>query len=104
MLAARALATVSDDAERRPLMTAAAELRPPRAPAAAALSRRWLEAQLRDGVPDEAVNGLKTVVSELVNNAVVHGAGAITVRLERLSDAVRIEVVDEGTGSVPAIR
>jgi serine/threonine-protein kinase RsbW len=68
------------------------------------VSRRWLEKQLGDAVPQEAVNDLKTVVSELVNNAVVHGAGEIIVRLERLADAVRIEVVDEGTGSVPAIR
>jgi anti-sigma regulatory factor (Ser/Thr protein kinase) len=80
------------------------ELRPPRAPAAAALSRRWIEEQLGDGVGDETVNGLKTVVSELVNNAVLHGAGEITVRVERLPDAVRVEVIDEGSASVPAIR
>jgi LytS/YehU family sensor histidine kinase len=44
------------------------------------------------------------VVSELVNNAVVHGEGRITLDLRRTGDRLRVEVVDEGTGEAPAIR
>jgi anti-sigma regulatory factor (Ser/Thr protein kinase) len=36
------------------------------------------------------------MVSELVTNAVVHGVGAIWLRIDVEADAVRIEVADEG--------
>ena len=36
------------------------------------------------------------LVSELVTNAVVHGVGAISLRIDVEADAVRIEVADEG--------
>jgi anti-sigma regulatory factor (Ser/Thr protein kinase) len=36
------------------------------------------------------------MVSELVTNAVVHGVGAISLRIDVEADAVRIEVADEG--------
>jgi anti-sigma regulatory factor (Ser/Thr protein kinase) len=36
------------------------------------------------------------MVSELVTNAVVHGVGAISLRIDFEADAVRIEVADEG--------
>ena len=36
------------------------------------------------------------MVSELVTNAVVHGVGAISLRIDLEADAVRIEVADEG--------
>ena len=36
------------------------------------------------------------MVSELVTNAVVHGVGAISLRIDLEADTVRIEVADEG--------
>jgi anti-sigma regulatory factor (Ser/Thr protein kinase) len=36
------------------------------------------------------------MVSELVTNAVVHGVGAISLRIDVEADAVRVEVADEG--------
>ena len=36
------------------------------------------------------------MVSELVTNAVRHGIGAITLRIEAEPDAVRVEVADDG--------
>jgi anti-sigma regulatory factor (Ser/Thr protein kinase) len=36
------------------------------------------------------------MVSELVTNALVHGIGTITLRMDVETDAVRIEVSDEG--------
>jgi anti-sigma regulatory factor (Ser/Thr protein kinase) len=38
------------------------------------------------------------LVSELVNNAVVHGCGKIELQVERRGDAVWAQVSDEGTG------
>jgi anti-sigma regulatory factor (Ser/Thr protein kinase) len=36
------------------------------------------------------------MVSELVTNAVRHGVGAISLRIDVEADAVRVEVADEG--------
>jgi anti-sigma regulatory factor (Ser/Thr protein kinase) len=46
----------------------------------------------------------KLVATELANNAVVHGEGRITLRAELRDDAVRVEVIDEGSGNAPRIR
>jgi anti-sigma regulatory factor (Ser/Thr protein kinase) len=43
-------------------------------------------------------------VSELVNNAVVHGEGRIRLDAELRGEILRVEVVDEGEGTPPAIR
>ena len=40
------------------------------------------------------------MVSELVTNAVLHGVGAISLRIDADVDAVRIEVADEGNVAV----
>lgn len=40
------------------------------------------------------------MVSELVTNAVLHGVGAITLRIEAEPDAVRVEVADDGNVAV----
>ena len=49
-------------------------------------------------LPGELRKRLRLVVSELVTNAVRHGAGAIELRLWREDAVVRGEVVDEGGG------
>jgi len=36
------------------------------------------------------------MVSELVTNAIVHGVGAISLRIDVEADTVRVEVADEG--------
>jgi anti-sigma regulatory factor (Ser/Thr protein kinase) len=36
------------------------------------------------------------MVSELVTNALIHGVGAISLRIDVEADAVRVEVADEG--------
>jgi anti-sigma regulatory factor (Ser/Thr protein kinase) len=43
------------------------------------------------------------IVSELFSNAVLHGAGAVEVRLSRLAGRLRVEVLDEGTGGMPHV-
>ena len=44
------------------------------------------------------------MVSELVTNAVIHGHGAITLKLRVDGDDVYGEVVDEGGGFEPVVR
>jgi anti-sigma regulatory factor (Ser/Thr protein kinase) len=82
----------------------AVELVLPPTVAAAARTRRCIEEHVQPRVSDETAGHVKLVVSELVNDAVVHGEGAITIRLDVLRDAVRVEVIDEGSGSTPEIR
>lgn len=69
----------------------------PRSPDAVAQARRAAD-ELAAPLSGEQRNRLRLVVSELVTNAVRHGAGRIELRLWRDGDAVRGEVVDEGGG------
>jgi two-component sensor histidine kinase len=43
------------------------------------------------------------MVSELVTNALVHGAGVITIRITAGRDELMIEVADEGRGTVAIV-
>ena len=70
-------------------------VRLPREPTSAGLARRLLEEHLDTHRRDE-IDEAKTIVSELVTNAIVHGAGAIDLRVNRRRGRVRIEVRDEG--------
>jgi hypothetical protein len=67
----------------------------PREPAAGGVARRLLEVHLGTPIAEELADA-KTVVSELVNNAVIHGRGAIRLRVCRRRGRVRIDVADEG--------
>src|SRR4051794_27464148 len=64
------------------------------APSAA---RHAIEHRFAELGPDRLAD-LALVVSELVTNAVVHGRGTITLKLQHDGDAVRGEVIDEGGG------
>lgn len=75
-----------------------------RGPGCAARGRRFVQAQLGGEVDPETVDKVNLIVSELVTNAYQHGEGAIELRLDVGAEKVRIEVVDQGSGAVPAIR
>ncbi len=68
----------------------------------------FLEGTLRGfGAGESIVADIAISVSELVNNAIVHGNGSsmekqVTVRIVRQNDSVTITVSDEGTGFNPA--
>jgi anti-sigma regulatory factor (Ser/Thr protein kinase) len=47
---------------------------------------------------DELVTDVELVVSELVTNAVTHGAGEITLTITLVRDSVTLSVLDEGGG------
>ena len=63
-------------------------------------ARQWITPLLGAGVTPGATNDIMLVVSELVTNAVVHGAGPVRLRVRCGLDSVRIEVSDDGGGSV----
>jgi len=76
----------------------------PRSRDAGERARRLMAERFREQLGEQPMATLQTVVSELVNNAVVHGQGTITLRAALSGDCVRVEVTDEGRGKVPAIR
>ena len=47
---------------------------------------------------------IQLAVSEMVNNAVVHGEGEITLVIDRQDDRLRLEVIDEGTDPARTVR
>jgi anti-sigma regulatory factor (Ser/Thr protein kinase) len=69
----------------------------PRSDAAAGFARTAI-APLGAGLAPYRRADLNLLVSELVNNAVVHGRGRIELQLERRDGAVWAQVSDEGPG------
>jgi anti-sigma regulatory factor (Ser/Thr protein kinase) len=76
----------------------------PRDPSAAAFARRELRRRFAGGLPEPILDKLCLVVSELVTNAVVHGHGAIRLRLHVDAGEVWGEVIDAGGGFEYALR
>jgi anti-sigma regulatory factor (Ser/Thr protein kinase) len=68
----------------------------PRERRCAALARRFVEERFGTQLDGRTIEDLKLVVSELVDNAYVHGKGQIQLKLHRLADGIRIEVLDDG--------
>ncbi|HET8979917.1 MAG TPA: ATP-binding protein [Solirubrobacteraceae bacterium] len=80
------------------------EIELPRDRTCAVRARRWLEATAGSHVPSEALDDAKLVATELVENALIHGAGKIWLRLDIAGDRLRLEVTDEGQGAAIKIR
>ena len=53
-------------------------------------------------LPSERLKSANLIVSELVNNACLHGVGRIELCVESGDDGVRASVLDEGDGSTIA--
>lgn len=75
----------------------------PRTPAAGALARGLVSHHFATRLASEPLLRARLVASELVNNAYQHGRGQIRLKVRRLSDRLRIEVVDEGSGASVSI-
>jgi anti-sigma regulatory factor (Ser/Thr protein kinase) len=71
---------------------------------AASTARRAAERQFADLVGPGRRGDVALVVSELVNNAVLHGRGDIVVKLQLDGGVLRGEVIDEGGGFEHAVR
>ena len=67
----------------------------PRSPDSVSAARRLMEGHTTS-LGAQQREDAALMVSELVTNAVVHGVGAISLRIDIEADAVRIEVADEG--------
>jgi anti-sigma regulatory factor (Ser/Thr protein kinase) len=76
----------------------------PRAATAGSQARAFIGARFGQHLGTDALQDALVVVAELVNNAVVHGEGRITLKGALRGDTFRVEVTDEGVGSVPEIR
>jgi anti-sigma regulatory factor (Ser/Thr protein kinase) len=76
----------------------------PRTLEAGVTARRHLTEHFAAGLSEKALADAAIVVSELANNAVLHGQGRIMLCLRMEGGRLRIEVVDEGKGAQPAIR
>ncbi len=67
----------------------------PRDSSCGATARRHLETNLAQRL-DATLEDAKTIASELVNNAYLHGEGRIELRVWAVQDRLRIEVIDQG--------
>jgi anti-sigma regulatory factor (Ser/Thr protein kinase) len=76
----------------------AIDLELPRDPDAATIARRELRRRFAEMLHQRLLDDIYLVVSELVNNAVIHGHGEIRLRLEHDAGDVRGEVIDAGSG------
>jgi anti-sigma regulatory factor (Ser/Thr protein kinase) len=81
-------------------MTVAFAVQLPREPRCGAIARRMLEERLCALLDEDALCDAKMVVSELVNNAYLHGVGAIELRARMVDHRLRIDVIDEGHDAV----
>jgi anti-sigma regulatory factor (Ser/Thr protein kinase) len=65
---------------------------------AASQARRWLEARYATALGGDELDTAQLLASELVNNAVLHGCGTITLRTALDENRLMVEVIDEGSG------
>jgi anti-sigma regulatory factor (Ser/Thr protein kinase) len=71
----------------------------PRRRDCAGIARRWVEQNVGAELDRGTLSDLQLLVTELVNNAYLHGEGQITVFIDPVPEAIRVEVVDQGTGA-----
>jgi anti-sigma regulatory factor (Ser/Thr protein kinase) len=88
----------------RPGPARSAQIELPRSPDAGRQARGFVERHCGPHVAARIVRDAKLLVTELANNAVVHGEGRITLRVQIRDDAIRVEVIDEGSGNTPKVR
>jgi PAS domain S-box-containing protein len=76
----------------------------PRTPLAAGAARRIVTEMLAGWISDAELRDLYTIISEVVNNAVVHGDGEaqLVVQLAAAAEALRVEVTNDGAAFTPA--
>jgi anti-sigma regulatory factor (Ser/Thr protein kinase) len=85
-------------------MTESLELELPRDRGAARLARQLLAERFGTSLTAEELDTVWLLVSELVNNAVLHGQGQITMKAEADGRQVRVDVIDDGTGFERRVR
>jgi anti-sigma regulatory factor (Ser/Thr protein kinase) len=76
----------------------------PRLQTAGSMARSAVNERFGEPLGRDRVGELLLVVSELVTNAVLHGRGAITLKLRVDGDGIYGEVVDQGGGFEREVR
>jgi anti-sigma regulatory factor (Ser/Thr protein kinase) len=76
----------------------------PRERICAAMARNLIEERYRQRLDRDTLDDLKLVVSELVDNAYVHGEGRIRLKVAEDGVRVMVEVMDEGESASIKIR
>jgi anti-sigma regulatory factor (Ser/Thr protein kinase) len=76
----------------------------PREVSAAGRARKLLAEHFAADLNGCELDTAKLLTSELVTNAVVHGEGSITMRVDLDEIRLLVEVIDEGTGFERAVR
>jgi anti-sigma regulatory factor (Ser/Thr protein kinase) len=76
----------------------------PRERSCTAVARRLVEQEYAGVLGVPTLQDLKLVVSEIVDNAYVHGRGRIRLKLEQKPASIRVEVTDEGEDAAVRIR
>ena len=79
-------------------MSESLEVQLPRNRGAARLARQLVAERFDTSLRAEELDTVWLLMSELVNNAVLHGQGQITMKAETDSRQVRVDVIDNGTG------
>jgi anti-sigma regulatory factor (Ser/Thr protein kinase) len=85
-------------------MLAEVSLDLPRAASASSIARTAVRSHFADHLPDDRLSDLSLLVTELVNNAVLHGEGAIRLKLQLDGSIIRGEVIDDGGGFEREVR
>jgi anti-sigma regulatory factor (Ser/Thr protein kinase) len=70
----------------------------PRVPEAPGIARRQLARSFGGVLEESQLHTARLLTSELVTNALLHGAGGITLHACLDDDRLLVEVIDEGTG------
>jgi anti-sigma regulatory factor (Ser/Thr protein kinase) len=78
------------------------ELKLPRDVGASGIARSWLVGLFAAELAESRLWTLKLLASELVNNAVLHGRGNITLRADLTRSRLLVEVIDDGPSFTPA--
>ncbi|HTX09947.1 MAG TPA: ATP-binding protein [Solirubrobacteraceae bacterium] len=70
----------------------------PRAPEAPAIARQQLARSFGGALRADQLQTVRLLTSELVTNALLHGAGSIVLRASLEEHRLLVEVIDEGNG------
>jgi anti-sigma regulatory factor (Ser/Thr protein kinase) len=91
-------------AERIPVVFEPLAFELPRTAGAGAQARRLIEEMCAGKLEVDELGRAKLLVSELVNNAVIHGVGSIVLKADLDEDRLHVEVIDEGSGFEHEVR
>lgn len=91
-------------ADRQISMSASLVATLPRDRSAARMARELIAERFTAELDQDQLFAAKLLATELINNAVVHGVGEITLEADMDDQRLRVHVIDEGTGFERQVR